>query len=255
MVYGDLMTHMTVGDLAQLSGVTVRTLHHYDDIGLLPASGRTPSGYRTYSEADVDRLRAILTYRELGLGLDEVARAISSEADSVATLRAARKRLRRRIARLRDIADALDEAIAVETRGETMTPEEKLAVFGDFDPSEHEAEAEDRWGDTDAYRQSRIRTDSYTKADWVEVQAEASEIYQRFLALKDAGVDPASAEARAVVDAHRRHISDRFYDCSEEIHAGLGQMYVADVRFTANIDRSGEGLAAYMSAAIAAAYA
>jgi len=246
-------TVLTVGDLARLAGVTVRTLHHYDDIGLLPASGRTPSGYRTYDDADVDRLRAIITYRELGLGLDEIAEAIGSDG-ALETLRTAKDRVDGRIARLREISEALDLAITNETKGTHMTPEDKLSVFGDFDPADYEDEVEERWGGTDAYEQSRRRTDAYTKADWEAIQAEASGIYARFASLMDEGVEPDSDAAKEVVDAHRRHITERFYDCTPEIHAGLGQMYVADHRFTENIDKAGEGLAAYMSQAISAAY-
>lgn len=246
-------TLLTVGDLARLAGVTVRTLHHYDEIGLLPASGRTPSGYRTYDDADVDRLRAIITYRELGLGLDEIAEAIGSDG-ALETLRAAKDRVDHRIARLRAISDALAVAITNDKKGAHMTPEDKLSVFGDFDPADYEDEAEERWGGTAPYEQSRRRTDTYTKADWEAIQAEGDAIYARFVALMDAGTEPDSDAAREVVDAHRRHITGRFYDCTPEIHAGLGQMYVADHRFRENIDRAGEGLAAYMSEAIAAAY-
>jgi MerR family transcriptional regulator, thiopeptide resistance regulator len=248
------MRTFTVGEMARLSGVTVRTLHHYDDIGLLPASGRTEAGYRTYGEGDVDRLRAILTYRELGLGLDEVAMAIDSDAGSLPALRSARVRVQERIGRLEAVKASLDAAIDAETRGDIMTPEEKLSVFGDFDPTEYEAEVEERWGDTEAYAESARRTSAYGKADWEAIQEEAAGIYARFLELANAGTPPESDEAARVVEEHRRHISTWFYECSPQIHAGLGAMYVADERFTKNIDEAGEGLAAYMSAAFAAAY-
>ena len=136
-----------------------------------------------------------------------------------------------------------------------MTPEEKLSVFGDFDPAEREEEARQRWGDTDAYAQSARRTSGYTKQDWEAIQAEAADIYAEFATLQRRGTDPDSPEAAAMVETHREHISRWFYDCSPEIHAGLGQMYVADQRFADNIDKSGDGLSAYLSAAIEARYA
>lgn len=246
-------TRLRIGDLARLAGVSVRTLHHYDDIGLLVPTDRTGAGYRTYDDTSVDRLRAILTYRELGLSLEEIAGAI--DEDPLESLVSARRRLRARLARLSDIADALDIAIANEQRGTPMTSEEKLAIFGDFDPDEYAEEAERRWGETDAYKESARRTATYTKDDWQEIQDEAADIYRQFVSLMDAGVSPDSGEAKAAVEAHRAHISRWFYDCNAEIHQGLGSMYVADPRFTANIDKSGEGLAQYMSEAIAAAYA
>ncbi len=250
------MTTLTVGALASASGVTVRTLHHYDEIGLLPASGRTDAGYRTYSPADVDRLRAILTYRELGLGLDEIASLLAEEGRGPDALRSARRRTKRHIARLRAIERALEVAIEAETKGIIMTPEEKLSVFGDFDPAEHEAEARERWGDTDAYAESSRRTSTYGAEDWQAINAEAAAIYRSAHALAADEVDPTSAEASELVVRHRDHISRWFYDCSPEIHAGLGAMYQANDRFAESIDAAGgDGAAAYLSAAIDAAYA
>ena len=244
------MAIMNVGELARIAGVSVRTLHHYDEIGLLPPSGRTPGGYRTYDDADVDRLRSILTYRELGLGLNEIAEAIEPGTDAHGVLRRASRRVEEKIRRLEAIRSSLETAIRESEKGTTMTPEQKLAVFGGFDPDEHAAEAHERWGDTNAYAESIRRTTTYTVADWERIRDEAADIYRRFLELRDGGVAPDSAEAAAVVDDHRRHISTWYYECSPEIHAALGRMYVADDRFTTNIDRFGEGLAAYMAAAI-----
>jgi hypothetical protein len=128
-------------------------------------------------------------------------------------------------------------------------------VFGDFDPTDHEEEAQQRWGTTAAYAQSAQRTSRYTKADWEAIQAGADRIYAGFVALQVKGITPNSPEAAELVEAHREHISRWFYDCTAEIHAGLGKMYVADRRFADNIDKAGPGLSTYMSAAIEAAYA
>ena len=245
---------MNVGELAAVSGVTVRTLHHYDEIGLLVPSTRSVAGYRIYTDGEVDRLQAILTYRELGLVLDEIAAAVDAPEASVDVLRAARQRIDGRIAKLTAIAQSLDAAIAQEGKHPTMTPEEKLSVFGDFDPAEHEAEAEHRWGGTAAYARSKQRTGGYTKQDWEAIQAEVADIYAGFVALQRNGIGPDSPEAAAMVEHHREHITRWFYDCTAEIHAGLGQMYLADQRFADNIDKSGEGLSVYLSAAIEAAY-
>jgi len=133
-----------------------------------------------------------------------------------------------------------------------MTNEEMLEVFGGFDPSRYEEEVKQRWGDTEAYRESSRRTSRYTKADWERIKQEGAEINDAFLALRRAGVPATSPEAGQVAERHRAHISRWFYECTPEIHAGLGQMYVADPRFTGSIDRAGPGLAAYMSQAIAA---
>ena len=124
--------------------------------------------------------------------------------------------------------------------------------FGGFDPAEYEQEVRERWGGTDAYAESTRRTARYTEEDWQRLSEEAMAIYAAFMVLKDAGTDPASDAAMDVAERHRAHIGDWFYECTPDIHVGLGEMYLADHRFTENIDRHGEGLAAYMSEAILA---
>lgn len=245
-------TH-TVGDLARRAGVTVRTLHHYDEIGLLSPSERTDAGYRLYDPADVARLQQILFYRELGLPLDEIARVMSEpDFDRTAALREQRARLEAKSKHLHRMIEAVDAAIDADERGTTMSADDMLEVFGDFDPKEYEEEARERWGHTDAYKESARRTAQYTKEDWQRLSDEVTAIYAAFVALKDAGVPADSDEAMAVAERHRSHIGDWFYECSPEMHVGLGEMYVADHRFTENIDQHGEGLAAYMSEAILA---
>mgnify|MGYP001572614536 FL=1 len=133
-----------------------------------------------------------------------------------------------------------------------MTPEESLEVFGDFDPAQYEKEARESWGDTDAYRESARRTKGYTKQDWLQIGAVSEEINRTFIALMETGVPADGLEARAVAERHRTHITRWFYECTPEIHAGLGHMYVADPRFTRNIDKARPGLVKYMSEAIAA---
>ena len=255
MVYVCAMDTTTIGDVARLSGITVRTLHHYDDIGLLTPSERRPNGYRGYTDADISRLQQILAYRELDLGLDEIIRILDDPSDTVTALGQVRRRVDEQLARLTRIAASLDAALQSEKEGMPMTPEERLEAFGDFDPEEFADETEERWGETDAYRESARRTKAYTATEWQHHAAETDEIYQALLALKTDGVPADSAEAAALVDAHRQSITKWFYDCSPEIHAGLGAMYVADERFRTNINAHRDGLAENLSAAIQARYA
>ncbi|MDJ0497693.1 MAG: MerR family transcriptional regulator [Acidimicrobiia bacterium] len=244
---------LTVGSLARMAGVTVRTLHHYDEIGLVVPSGRTSAGYRTYGRAEVERLQEVLFFRELGFALDEIRQIVSRPGYSrTIALERQRELLEARTEHLLTLIDAVDRAVRAERTGTTMTNEEMLEVFGDFDPAEYEEEARERWGDSDAYKQSATRTARYTKQDWETIKAENDTIYARFLDLMAAGEAPDGDTAMDVAEEHRAHITKWYYDCSKVIHAGLGQMYVADVRFKENIDKAGEGLAEYMSAAIAA---
>lgn len=246
----------TIGAVARLAGISIRTLHHYDEIGLLTPGGRSDSGYRLYEDRDLERLQQVLLLRELGMGLDEIGRVLDDPAyDRLEALRQQRTRLEQSRKRTTRLIAAVDAAIAAAEEGRTMTPEESLEVFGDFDPSKYEAEVEQRWGNTDAYRESARRTKSYTKQDWQRLGAEANEINQAFIALMDTGVPATSEQAKEVAERHRGHISKWFYQCSPEIHQGLGQMYVLDQRFTENIDKAKPGLAQYMSEAIAALWA
>ena len=131
-----------------------------------------------------------------------------------------------------------------------LTPDERREVFGDFDPDEHAEEARQRWGGTDAYRQSAQRTATYSKDDWARIKAEAAGNVDAFAAAFDDGVAASEPRAMDLAEAHRRHISQWFYDCSFEVHRGLGDMYVADPRFAANYDGTRAGLAQYIRDAI-----
>ncbi|MFG2681826.1 MerR family transcriptional regulator [Streptomyces sp. NPDC048392] len=236
----------SVGQVAGFAGVTVRTLHHYDDIGLLAPGERSHAGHRRYGDADLDRLQQILFYRELGFPLDEVAALLDDPAaDPRAHLRRRHELLTARIEKLRKMAAAVEHAMEARSMGINLTPEEKFEVFGDHDPDQYEDEVEQRWGDTDAYRQARRRAASYTKEDWQRIQREADEINRRFVALMD---DEAPADSDAAMDAaeeHRRWMSRNHYDCGYEMHTCIGEMYVSDERFTRNIDATRPGLAAY----------
>lgn len=249
----ETQTAMTVGEIARLAGLTVRTLHHYDELGLVVPGARSGAGYRLYGDAEVERLQEVLFYRELGFGLDQIATLLAERGyDRLGALLEQRRMLEAKAARTHTLIEAVDRAIAAEGSGMKLSKEEMLEVFGDFDPTQYEDEARERWGDTDAYQESMRRTGNYSKEQWLALRDEADEINQAFIALMDAGAPADGAEAMDVAERHRQHISRWFYDCSREIHAGLGRMYVEDARFTENIDRAEPGLARYMAEAITA---
>ena len=241
----------TVGAIARLAGVTVRTLHHYDEIGLVSPVRRTGAGYRLYGRAEIERLQEVLFFRELGFGLGEIRRIVEEPGyQRAGALAHQRELLEARAGRLFALIEAIDRAMDTTARGTTMTPEEMLEVFGDFNPAGYQDEIEERWGGTDAYAESTRRVSRYTKTDWLRIQDEADAINQGCLELMARGVAPDSEAAMDLAERHRAHITRWFYECTPEIHAGLGQMYLADHRFKGNIDKVGEGLAAYLSAAI-----
>lgn len=240
-----------VSQVARFAGVTVRTLHHYDEIGLLSPGERTSAGYRRYTEADLDRLQQILFYRELGFALEEIATILDDpQADPSAHFRRQHTLLQGRMRKLQEMIAAIEFAMEARKVGIQLTPEERFEVFGDFDPDDYAEEAEQRWGGTDAYAESVRRTNRYTKDDWQRFQAESADWGRRFVALLDAGAPAEGADAMALAEEHRQQIGRWFYDCSYEIHTGLADMYVADPRFTAYYENLKPGLARYLHDAI-----
>ncbi|MGH3324383.1 MAG: MerR family transcriptional regulator, partial [Streptomyces sp.] len=234
----------SVGQVAGHAGVTVRTLHHYDEIGLLAPSERSHAGHRRYGDDDLDRLQQILFYRELGFPLEEVAALLDDpDTDLQGHLRRQHTLLSGRIEKLRKMAAAVEHAMEARKMGINLTPEEKFEVFGGFDPEEHAEEAERRWGGTDAYRESQRRTASYTKEDWLRIKEEQEEWGRRFVAQMDSGDGPESAAAMDLAEEHRQQICRFYYDCTYEIHTGLAEMYVADARFTATYEAIKPGMA------------
>ncbi len=240
-------TGYTVGKVAELSGVTIRTLHHYDEVGLLSPRGRSAAGYRIYEDSDLERLQRILFYRELGFTLDEISTIVDDpHTDALGHLRRQRKLLTGRIDRLSAMVDAIDYEMEARTMDIPLTPEERLEVFGEFRPEDYAEEAEQRWGDTDSYKESQRRVSSYNKKDWQQLKAEEEEIRARLAAAFEAGLAPDSEEAMAAAEAHRQHISRWFYECTYEIHRGLTEMYVSDERFRSNYDTKAPGLADFI---------
>ncbi|MFE3037737.1 MerR family transcriptional regulator [Streptomyces canus] len=241
----------SVGQVAGFAGVTVRTLHHYDDIGLLVPSERSHAGHRRYSDADLDRLQQILFYRELGFPLDEVAALLDDPAaDPRAHLRRQHELLTARIEKLQKMAAAVEHAMEARTMGIDLTPEEKFEVFGDKDPEQYAEEAEQRWGGTDLYAESQRRAARYTKDDWKRITALVKDWEERYTALMAAGEPPAGQRAMDMAEEHRRHIGTWYFECPYEMHTCLAEMYVSDERFKAYYDAMHEGLAAHLKDAI-----
>jgi len=244
----------TVGELSKLTGVTVRALHHYDEIGLIRPSQRTRAGYRLYDQADALRLQQVLVLRELGVPLDEIGPAIDAARDRAALLRKHRAALVEKRGRLDAMLAAVDAALEVLERGkQTMTPQDWKTMFDGFNPADHEDEARARWGHTDAYKESARRTQQYGKPEWEAIRTESEEIYARLAQLMQQGAAVSDPAVQAAVEDHRRHLERWFYPCSIQMHKGLGEMYVADPRFTATLDKKGgDGFARFFRDAIAA---
>lgn len=238
-------TLLTVGQVAEAFDVTVRTLHHYDEIGLLQPSERSLSGYRLYTDADLTRLQHVVVYRRLGFALEEIALLLDDPQSVEQHLRRQRAAVTSRLDEMRDLVAAIDRALEREMNDEQATTEDMKQLFGEgFEDAQ--AEAEQRWGDSDAWKQSQQRTTGYTKADWADVKAESDALHKAFTDAMDAGEPPTSEAAMDAAEAHRLNINQRFYDCSPQFHRNLADMYVSDPRFTATYDEIRPGMAQYV---------
>jgi DNA-binding transcriptional MerR regulator len=233
-----------VKELARLAGVSVRTLHYYDELGLLVPSGRTPAGYRLYTDDDVLRLQQIVIQRELGLPLEQIRRALDDpDYDRRAALVRQREELAKRAERTQDMLRAIDRALA-KIDGKDSAMDKLFDGFAE--------EAREKWGDTDAYKISQERTKRYGEAEWRQIQAEQAAVYAELAAAQAAGKTADDADVQGLVERHRMVIDRWFYPCNTAMHHALAGLYEADPRFAANIDEHRAGLTPYLVAAIRA---
>lgn len=237
----------TISEMAKLSGVTVRTLHYYDEIGLLvPSEVISETGYRYYDEEALVRLQQILFYKELDFSLKEIVEIMDApEYNKEDALLKQRKLLILK----RDRLDHLIKLISENLEGEIkMSFKEFDTKEIDLAKKQYAREVKERWGHSSAYEQSKKKTASYTKENWEMASTQMDNLMKQFAALR--GECPTSEKVQKLVEEWKQYITDTWYDCTNEILAGLGQMYSADERFTKNIDKFGEGTARLMSEAI-----
>lgn len=241
---------MTVGGVADLFDVTVRTLHHYDEIGLVVPGERSSAGYRVYAHDDLVRLSTVVVYRRLGFSLEDVAQLLadpSSVRDHLIRQRAA---VVHRLEELRELVTAIDHALEKDRSSQQMTTTDMKQLFGDGFTEEYQTEAQQRWGETQAWKQSAERTARYTRADWEAIKAHGDAVDAAFVAAMRSGEPPTGQAAMDAAEAHRRHIADRFYDLDHDFHRNLAEMYVCDERFTKTYENLAPGLARYVRDAI-----
>jgi DNA-binding transcriptional MerR regulator len=243
------LTPLTVGQVAEQFDITVRTLHHYDEIGLLSPTERSLAGYRLYTADDLTRLQHVVVYRRLGFALEEIALLLEHPESVEQHLRRQRAAVAQRLDELSGLVEAIDRALEREMTEQQATPDDMKELFGEGF-SDAQAEAEERWGDSDAWKESQRRTKQYTKQDWEAVKAESDAVHQAFTDAIDAGEPPTSPVAMDAAELHRRSIHDRFYDCPPTMHRNLADLYTSDPRFTATYDEIRPGMAQYVRDAI-----
>ncbi|MEU0565449.1 MerR family transcriptional regulator [Nonomuraea sp. NPDC005983] len=243
----------TVGVVADLAGVSVRTLHHYDEIGLLEPHDRNAAGYRLYSADDVRRLQRILFYRELDFDLDAIGAILADPALSdVDRLHEQRRLLTERVARHQAMVAVIDRELNARRVGIALTPEERLEVFGSTRLEDGAERAEQRWGDSELWRQQQRRTSRYSAENWREIRAEQAGVHQRLLEAMRAGIPATDPAVMDLAEEHRLHLDRRFHDCDHDTHRVLAESYLANERIGLNFDDVAPGLSRYIHDAIMA---
>jgi len=237
---------LTVGRAAELVGVSVRTLHHWDTIGLVHPSDRTLGGYRVYSADDIARIHRVLVYRELGLSLADIGRILDDPStDAREHLRRQRSQLTVRIAHLQSMVQAVDRMLAVAKTGIQLSPEEQVEIFGTDWKPEWAEEAEERWGDTKQWQQYAERTARLTADDWRRVAAATDALNDDLASAHRAGVVPGSEEANALAERHRESFA-QYFDCTHAMHVCLARMFSTDPGYTAYYESIATGLTAWL---------
>lgn len=238
---------MKVKEVADLVGISVRALHHYDEIGLLKPEKTTESGYRLYSNQDLEMLQQILFFRELGFPLKQIKEIVSSPSfNREEALQLHRRMLLDKQRQLEQMINTIDRTIQ-HAKGEIeMTNEQKFEGF-DFSSNPYEQEARKRWGD-EAVDKSNAKVGQMTKQEQEELAGSMNAIYAKLAAIRSES--PESEQSQAAIKEWF-NLLNRMGSYSLEAFKGLGQMYVDDVRFTKNIDKFGEGLALFMRDAMA----
>ena len=234
---------MKIKEFAEFTGVSVRTLHYYDEIGLLvPAYVDGFTGYRYYDENSLLRMQEILFYRELDFSLKSIGEILSSpNYDKNKVLKEQKHLLVLKKERLERLISAIDGAV----KGENI-----MRAFDNSEFEKHKAEAKEKWGQTPAYKEHAKKTKNYSKEKWNNLAEQMNDILAEFASCMKSGDEPESTKAQNLVKMLQNHITQNYYLCTNEILAGLGQMYVADERFRNNIDKNADGTATFICEAI-----
>lgn len=234
---------MQITEFAKLTGVSVRTLHYYDEIGLLkPAEVDEWTGYRFYDERNLEKMQQIMFYRELDFSLKSIIGILSSpDFDKQKALDEQKKLLILKKERLEKLIFAIDCA----KKGEII-----MNAFDNTEFENYKNEAKERWGNTDAYKEYSQKSKGYSEEKFNALGEGMEKVLEEFAICMNSGATFDSEEAQKLVKKLQNYITENFYTCTNEILASLGQMYVADERFKNNIDKHSVGTSEFVSKAI-----
>ncbi|MBQ6143216.1 MAG: MerR family transcriptional regulator [Clostridia bacterium] len=236
----------TVKQVADLTGLSVRSLHHYDTIGLFKPSKYSESGYRLYSDEDLKILQQILFFKELDFPLKEIESIIKNPSFNREKALLNHKNL---LTLKRNRLNKLIRLVDKKLKGDDSMS------FSEFDVSEIEKlqkeyadEVKEMYGNTDKYKMFQEKTKNYSKSDWANLYEKIEVIFKKFASVMDKG--ETSEEAQNLVKEWKNFISENLYDCNNETLLGLSKLYIDDKRFTKNIDKHKDGLADFISKSI-----
>ncbi len=234
----------TVQQLATLADITTRTLHHYDAIGLLKPVRNAKNGYRQYGEAELLKLQQIMFFRELEFPLEEIKHILADpHFDLTAALADHRKLIEIKKKRMNDLLKTIDKTIKKINKEKTMHDKE---LYGGFTKEEYEAyskEAKERWGDTDAFKQSVGKYEKLTKEERAAMQKAGDDLLKEIVANMSSGAE--SPEVQALIAKHYDGLRF-FYEPNPELYRGLANMYVDDPRFAATFKKYHPDLPEFM---------
>ena len=240
----------TVGEVAERFSLTVRTLRHWEAQGLLAPTARSWSNYRLYSTEDCARVQRIVIYRATGMKLIDIKSLLDSGDTAVEHLKRQRERL---VAHRREtdaMIEALDILLEDAMNDKALTVEEIGTIMGKADFAAYQSEAEERYGDTADWRESRERTASWKSADWRQNAERFHDIERRMIdAIRD-GAAPDSERAAGLVEEHREALSE-FFPVTPAKHYLISRAYITDERFRSHYDAQQEGFAQWLADAIA----
>lgn len=240
----------TVGEVAQLYNVTVRTLHHWEEAGLLVPSGRTGSNYRLYTREDCDRVQHILIYRATGMKFAQIKEVLDSDAVNLSHLQRQRELLLEQQEQLGVMVMAIDKLLENEMHTEKLTNDDIGKIIGDANFAQRYSDAEELYGQSPEWAISQERTASWSTDDWTTHKGRFDAIDEKMADAVRAGIAPEAPEAQALVHEHRGLLSE-FYPVSPAKHYLISQAYVSDERFRTHYDSRHEGLAQWLADAVA----
>lgn len=239
---------LTVNEVSKLTGVSVRSLHHYDAIGLLKPAKVTEAGYRLYGDDELNRLQNILLFRELQFPLKQIRTILDSpEFDQQEALA---QQIRLLELQLKHTQELILFARRLQEKGVNGMD---FKAFDNKEMEQYEKEVQERWGNTKAYDEYQQKAKGRTDAEQAEIGSQLMERFAEIGKLRQSA--PSEQIVQEKVAGIQAFITEHYYQCTKEILSGLGKMYVGDERMKRNIDKAGgEGTAEFVSQAIAVYY-